>query len=571
MNLPSGVAPADKTAIQFASYFKVEWQPYFYLLWQRLQEGHVCVNKSDLKDTAIRQLFLQSFLTDADESEFISDGSVVRPIVELNGKLYLQRYYKYETTILDKIRTLISHDNENLRLPEHKFNFEKDGELDWQQVASAVCLMNRFMIVTGGPGTGKTTTVAGILKLLLQQNPEAKIALAAPTGKAAARMAESLKEKSADYGAEHQLLFNNLEPSTIHRLLGSIRNSIRFKHNEANPLDYDIIIVDESSMIDVGLFAKFLDAVKPDARLILLGDKNQLASVEAGSLFGDLCGIPERLNAFSNSLTEKLQKLSSHVVSLPVTDSPSPLSDHIVELQKSYRFSAEKGIGRLSKIVIDGDEQALSEFMGSEDEVVKIDLTYDDELFESFVSGFKSYIDEEDIGVALKKINDCRVLCALRDGPFGVYELNRRVERTLEQKGLIKRDRPFYLNRPIIITKNNYQLGLFNGDTGIVRRADDGSLRVWFDLGGELKSFAPALISNEETSFALTIHKSQGSEFTKVFMVLPDFDVPVLSKELVYTGITRARKSVILQTDADVFRTSVSRSVKRGSGLKERF
>jgi len=404
-------------------------------LWQKLQDGHICVPKSELKKERVKHVFPDFDETKVNEDEFISEGTSAKPVIELNGKLYLQRYFNYETIIVNQIKELINNSAEAL---PYDGSLITEEEVDWQKVATAACLKNNFTIITGGPGTGKTTTVASILKLLLKKNPNYKVALAAPTGKAAARMAESLKER-AEKLSEIRDLFQRLEPSTIHRLLGSAKNSTHFKHDENNPLHYDIIIIDESSMIDVALFARLLRAVKKGTKLILLGDKNQLASVEAGSLFGDLCNVPEKLNVFSREFIDSITGKKGDGISLPSTTNPSLLSDHIVELQKSYRFSPEKGIGRLSSIVIHEDWEGLENFLNVKDDVVQIDPDYSEDMFERFVLKFDRYLKEKDISTALKKMNDCRVLCALREGKFGLYEINRRIESILENKRLLEK------------------------------------------------------------------------------------------------------------------------------------
>lgn len=567
MNLNAPIPSAEDVALQFASFFDESWQPYLYLLWQRLQEGHICVPKKDLVSEETKTYFPDFDLNTVVEKDFVTDGREVRPVVELNGNLYLQRYFNYESIIVNKVKEMVSAPSAQILM---NGQFIENNEVNWQKVAAAACLRSNFTIITGGPGTGKTTTVAAILKLLLTQNPDYKVALAAPTGKAAARMAESLMERALEFETLRPLLLK-MEPSTIHRLLGTIKGSINFKHNAGNPLNYDIIIVDESSMIDVALFAKLLDAVKPGTRLILLGDKNQLASVEAGSLFGDLCAIPEKLNVFSEDFVRSLVLPEAYNKLISVTPTPAILSDHIVELQKSYRFSAGKGIGRLSGIVIEENAEGLDAFLRQKDAVVEIDLEYDEKKFEAFVLKFSSYIEEPDIAVALSKLNDCKVLCALREGKFGYYQINHRIEAILEHNNLIRRTEAFYVNRPVMIIQNNYALGLYNGDTGIVRKGADENLKVWFEINGELTGFSPALISNADTSFALTIHKSQGSEFGEILIILPDYEVPVLTKELVYTAITRARNHVLLQTSEATLRSSIHRSVKRGSGLNARF
>lgn len=567
MNSSVSIPHTGDVALQFASYFDPSWQPCLYILWQRLQEGHICVPKKDLVSEEMKTLFPDFDLNTVIEKDFISDGRQVRPVVELNGNLYLQRYFNYESIIVNKVKEMIAAPSQETEMDGR---FIENNEVNWQKVAAAACLRSDFTIITGGPGTGKTTTVAAILKLLLSQNPDYKVALAAPTGKAAARMAESLMERVLEF-EELRSLFLKMEPSTIHRLLGNIKGSIIFRHNAGNPLNDDIIIIDESSMIDVALFARLLDAVKPGTKLILLGDKNQLASVEAGSLFGDLCSIPEKPNVFSEDFVHSLMLPEGQKSMIAVTPTPAILADHIVELQKSYRFSASEGIGRLSSIVIEENAEGLDAFLREKDDVVEIDLKYDEKKFEEFILKFSGYMEEPDIATALKKLNDYKVLCALREGKFGFYEVNRRIENILESRNLIRRTEAFYLNRPVMITRNNYALGLYNGDTGIVRKGKDENLKVWFEINGELTGFSPALISNADTSFALTIHKSQGSEFGEILIILPDYEVPVLTKELVYTAITRARNHVLLQTNETTLRKAIHRSVKRGSGLKDRF
>lgn len=564
------------TALQFAGYFKKEWQPYFYILWDKLQDGHICVPGTELEGEFIQSLYPGFKPDELTETAFVSDGMIAKPIVKLNNNYYLHRYFYFETVILQKIKELISHAREgkvDVKKVQEAFKRPvfKDGEPDWQQIAAVATLQNNFTIITGGPGTGKTTTIATILGVLLSDNPEKKVALAAPTGKAAARMAESLQEKAEQFPDNLKELVNRMEPSTIHRLLGSRKGSVHFKHNLSNPLNADVIIIDESSMIDVALFARLLDAIKPETKLILLGDKNQLASVEAGSLFGDLCNVPDQLNVFSRSFFNILQELNIKESDIAVTEQPSDLSDHIVELKKSYRFSSDAGIGKLSKIIIEEDSDALGSFILQGDDIVQIDPDFQEELFDNFITGFEDFISEKDISSALHRLNENRVLCAMREGGFGIYETNRRIESLLEKKKLIRCDNRFYENRPVMMTKNNYSLNLFNGDTGIVRKDKDGNLKVWFEVNGQLIDFSPALISNEETCFAITIHKSQGSEFDRILVLLPDYDTQVLSKELVYTAVTRARNHVLLQSDERVLKKAVTRSVKRGSGLKDRF
>ncbi|MCO6497541.1 MAG: exodeoxyribonuclease V subunit alpha [Chitinophagaceae bacterium] len=570
--MPVSARNLDSTSLQFAEYFPVNVRPYFYALWSKLKDGHICVPRLEIESENWSDVF-PGFNNEEDLSEFVSEGAKYTPIVESEGNLYLQRYFKYETTIIEKIKSFleaavnaeISADTKKL----FKELFPGNETTDWQAVAAAAALTQQFTIITGGPGTGKTRTVAFILALLFSENPELKVALAAPTGKAATRMAESIKNSSDKLPQTVQEKFKGLSPSTIHRLLGSIRNSIYFKHNSENPLPHDVIIIDESSMIDVALFAKLVEAVAPQSKLILLGDKNQLASVEAGSLFGDLCSLPEKLNQFGNNFLKKITPL--YESELTPAEKVIPIANHIVELQKSYRFDDSKGIGRLSRIVINEDVNTLKSFMEETDKQVKIDFEYNDSIFEHFVDGFGAFIKEKDIKKAISLLGKCKVLCALREGNNGLYAINKRIESILEKKGLIKCDNIFYHNRPVMITKNNYALGVYNGDTGIIRKNEKGQLRAWIETESGIVDFNPAIISYAETAFAITIHKSQGSEFENVAIILPPYDSPILTKELIYTAITRAKETVLIRTNKEIFTQSITRRVKRGSGLQNRF
>ncbi len=550
------------TALQLADYFDEAYKPILYVLYKKLQEGHICIRKDAVKEEVPGEWF-PGFSDDA----IRADGGL---IIECEGNLYLHRYFQYETRVVEKIRTLLRQkDSEYSKegIPNLK---ESDGEVNWQSVAIIASLMHPFTIITGGPGTGKTTTVANILSQFIANRKNLRIGLAAPTGKAAARMAESLQNASARFSEEIKNIFNSLEPLTIHRLLGPQKGSIYFRHNKENPLPLDILIVDECSMIDVALFSKLLDAVGDDTRLILLGDRNQLASVEAGSLFGDLCEAAGALDQFSPGMLKSIEKLTGKNPGIVEQQYPTTLSDHIIELQKSYRFSDDRGIGRLSRAVIHENKDEVVDFLTKKDDEVVIDTFYKPEIFENFVSKFDEYLNEKDTLGALRKFNHCKVLCAMREGVNGLYNTNSRIEKLLEDKGRIQRQYDFYEHRPVLITKNNYQLQLYNGDTGITRKDSTGKLKVWFEINNELVGFAPSLISNAETAFAITIHKSQGSEFNDVLILLPETDLPLLTKELIYTAITRARKHVTIQSPESTLLSAIQKSVERGSGIKYR-
>lgn len=576
--------------LQFALLFESRGlRPFAYLLYQRLLEGHICLlqadwerSKDELAEVFGRQLPVWNDLLL--EPLVSRDPEGRQPFVLQADKLYLQRYFSYEQGIAGKIRAFRKNSASSIEERLGVLNNHKELlnalypepmpaglQTDWQMIASIAAFLNDFTIITGGPGTGKTTTVARVLSLMLQINSGLRVALAAPTGKAAARMLESLKGAAQDSDPAMKERLSALEPFTIHRLLGFIQGSSSFRHNQNNPLPYDLLIVDESSMLDAALFAKLLDSVAQGARIILLGDKDQLASVEAGSLFGDLCIAAGSLNRFPAVWTEAVNSLINDPQRLIVkseADTSSERNPYIVELQYSRRFSGNEGIGRLSKAVIRNDQAALRAFIGAGDAQVSIDQEYSDAHFNTWIDLYRDYIEEPDLKKALKKLNAIRVLCVTREGESGLHALNKRVEHYLEKRRLIRVNSRFYENRPVMVSSNNYHIGVFNGDLGIARKDEHGAMKVWFeDTEGGLKPVIPAYISQAETAFAMTIHKSQGSEFDRVVVVLPRTESPLLTRELLYTGITRARTAVLLQaTEENILNTAGAR-VSRASGI----
>jgi exodeoxyribonuclease V alpha subunit len=588
---------------QFAEYFNVPaLRPYAWLLSKKLSEGHICLHLDSITDIAA-ELPAYYTITQPGSQPLETlplvgkQGDDSHPFVLYQHRLYLQRYYRYETTVLQRIQLLLSTEKEQfdsrLTLLQQQQAliaalFKKPAEpagpvtaeeaIDWQLAAAITGLLHNFTIITGGPGTGKTTTVAKILAILYATNPDLKVALAAPTGKAAARMAESLRNTKLPVDNSIIEKFQALSPATLHRLLRPIAGTPYFRHDENNPLGYDVVIVDECSMIDVALFSKLLSAIAPGTRLILLGDKDQLASVEAGSLFGDLC-LAQPMNLFTslrrvliNSfITETLHQLPDSYIE---NDEEHSLFQHLVELRRSHRFTGQSGIGQFSKAIIKNDLPVLEQFLQSNaDEQVIIDPAYSNDLFEQFVAGYQAFMAEKDIRTALQKMNALRVLCAVREGEQGLYATNKRIEKYLYDKDLLQPNTAFYENRPIILTRNYYEHGLFNGDTGIIRRNAEDQLMAWFeDSTGELKAVMPGYLSEAETVFAMTIHKSQGSEFEQVLVLLPQTtEVALLTRELLYTAVTRAKKRVYLQGSADTIKLAAQRMVERASGIAARF
>jgi len=600
----------------FANFFKKKEeeaiQPYVYAVSRKLAQGSVCV---DLKDkdgaTAIFEGYNEKDLemdmsTATDvlmQTALVAIGGEVevrdKPFVLNGDNFYITRYFNYESQIIEGIKSLINtgagEKTQRLERLKDSKEFKKlvesrDTDLgtDWQLVASALAYLNNFTIITGGPGTGKTTTVAKILSLLYEEKPDLNVKLAAPTGKAAMRMKEALatnKQVPEDFREQ----IGALKPYTLHRLLEVKYQSPYFKHNLENKLDADVIIVDEASMIDVALFAKFINAVDHGTRLILLGDQNQLASVEAGSLLGDLCNTVGEKNKFSSVTFSYLKQLFPVVILEQNTGKDELLQDQIVKLQHSYRFQGNSDFGVLSEAVIDNKQEEIDSFFeeGRPEGNIVVDPQYKESKFESFIKGFKEYIAEDDIAMAIEKFNALRILAVIRKGKNGVEGLNTRVEKYLSKKRKINPSQVFYENRPVMVTRNHPDLNLFNGDVGIVRKdKDSGKMRIWFldekkqleeeKQEGEveerkIRSFSPGLLTDVETVFAMTVHKSQGSEFNKVLLVMPKSeDLPLLTRELLYTGITRAKESLTIQGTKEVIKKSAEARVRRASGITNR-
>jgi exodeoxyribonuclease V alpha subunit len=580
--------------LQFASFFKNSTlQPYAYLVSKKLSEGHICINLDDIEKDweqlppyfAQAKLNVKYLLNDNLVSKDIANK---QPFILFGNRLYLQRYEQYEREIFTQILSFLNQEVDVIKQKENSikeqsnylrslFNRSINALPNWQFAAVISAFINQFTIITGGPGTGKTTTVAKILALLFQLNPNLKVALAAPTGKAAARMAESLKNASEQVDEKVRENFMALQPSTLHRLLGYIPDSPYFKHGKSFPLIHDVVIIDESSMIDAALFAKLLNAIGSKTKLILLGDKDQLASVEAGSLFGDLCLAKAAINHFSidrlTLINETIANEDQLIPKAEITNSHA-LQGHIIELKYSHRFKSDEGIGKLSKAIINNEEQALADFIHHQkDTQVAIYTDYNAKAFEDFIAGYQDYIQEKDIQKAFQKLNKLRVLCATREGEQGLYSINKKIEDFLRGKNLLSTLEEFYEHRPIMVTSNNYQLNLFNGDIGIIRKDENGILRAHFESSdGEIFTVLPGLLSKVETVFAMTIHKSQGSEFSHVLISLPPVEeMNILTRELLYTGVTRAKnKVVILGSEALILQTAKAQ-VQRASGIQDRF
>jgi exodeoxyribonuclease V alpha subunit len=517
-----------------------------------------------------------------------------RPLIlDDHDRLYLYRYWQYETMLSSSIRQraagqLTDFDIRRVKASLNRlFPTVNEDVVDWQKVAAVIALFKRFSILTGGPGSGKTYAIAGILALLLECSGQNKlnICLAAPTGKAAARLGESILQAKANLNCSRAVKDGIPdEVFTIHRLLQPVSGTPYFRYNSDNLLPADVVVVDEASMVDLALMSKLLQAIGPGTRLLIAGDKDQLASVEAGSVLGDICDrqvIHGFSDAFLNQITKFTGATREHFDRLP--DNGSALQDCICMLQKNYRFSSQSGIGGISRAINRGDcEKSMALLKNPSETAVTWNAINTPEelrhrLVPMIIDGYKKYLTIKDPMLAMGAFNEFKILCALKMGPFGARAVNHLAEQVLSRENLIGDQsgtgRPWYRGRPVMITKNSYKLGLYNGDIGITYSDPDDAddqLRVYFrDASGSVRRFLPHRLPEHETVYAMTVHKSQGSEFNHVLLILPDKDYPLLTRELIYTGLTRARQQVTIWGAEPIVRTTISRRIERSSGLRE--
>ena len=531
--------------------------------------GHVCLELSGVADTGIMPFKPGSEPLKAPPAdhwrELLSGCDAVgRPgdytplVLDTSGRLYLHRSWDAERRVAEGIlarSALLTCAVAGLAAGLDRYFPPVGDEGDRQRDAAQAALSQQFTVVSGGPGTGKTTTVARILALMIElADDEAPvILLAAPTGKAAMRLKQSLA-----HAAEKLPLSEAVraalprEVATIHRLLGVIPGRSGFRHHRANPLPCDVLVVDEASMVDLPLMARLLDALRSDTRVILLGDRDQLASVEAGAVLSDICA--------GGSDTAVL------------ADRPA-----IVHLTQSYRFPDQSGIGRLSRLINAGDGAGALELLNSGlyGDVCWRSLppvgSFAETFMASAVEGYAAYAAAALPLEALRALDRFRVLAPHREGRLGVANLNRLIESALTR--LLPADSTAILPRPVMITTNSYELELFNGDTGIRSGAKTGDGSAVFFPASEspwVRRVSTLRLPQHEPAFALTVHKTQGSEFDTVLLVLPDKMSEVLSRELLYTAVTRARRRVEIWGDAEVFRQAVERRIERSSGLRDR-
>lgn len=562
-------------------------------LSKEVRSGHVCLDLTLLTPQAIDAslwLALASpneqdwhlTLEQANHSQVVSDGTNLSPLVFIENKLYFQRMWLDEKNVAQYFNhTTFSEQPSyysDLNTILNQLFTQQQSPTDWQKVAVAAALTRKVAIISGGPGTGKTTTVAKILAGILLTNPNARIVTAAPTGKAASRLTESLSRTI------EQLNFTSLnlkaEAITLHRLLGAKADNSSFTHNKNNPLHIDVLVIDEASMVDLNMMARVIEALPISARLILLGDKDQLSSVEAGAVFGDLCTFITQ--GYSQPRAKELSQLTGYNV--PACEQTATITDSICLLQKSYRFNESSGIGLLANAVKEGRLNAVKKLLTDEQPLNDIQYhplssqqVYEDVLHDS-IHHYKHYLNAikqtgiNDIALVLAKFAQYRLLCAVREGHFGVEGLNKQIELLLAKNKLIqlKNKETWYVGRPIMILRNSTSLGLYNGDIGITLMAehDSSKLRVYFPFAdGSIKGFSPFRLPEHETAYAMTIHKSQGSEFDHVNIILPTDYSPLLNRSLLYTAITRAKKTVSIYATEPILLQAVKSQTQRHSGL----
>ena len=463
----------------------------------------------------------------------------IAPLVLEDKCLYLYRYWWDEYRLAQAIKQLNRHIPSTLA--DADLQQLSVGTHPQQAQAIKVALQSGFTLITGGPGTGKTFTLVRILIALLQQNSQLTVALAAPTGKAAARMQEALRQSLAQLPVAQQLLKALPQTAfTLHRLLG-MGHGTQPKFNAQQPLPYDLIIVDEASMIDLRMASQLLTAISPNARLILLGDANQLAAVEAGAVLAEL-------------------------------NKAQTLSQSRVHLTQSQRFGGQ--IGQLAEAVCRGDTLTVTQLIEqSSDELNYAPLEQVESLAKKLFIGYQAFAQalksKTDIVDLLKLFDDFRVLCAVREGSYGVSALNQRLSLLL-QKELVQNEDPlavWYHGRPVMVTQNDYSLDVFNGDIGITLEEEDGFYVYFPARDTPTKRVSAARLAHSETALALTIHKSQGSEFKQVAVVLPKEESPILTRQLLYTGITRAKKQIQLWALKPILLKTIEQETKRASGL----
>ena len=497
-----------------------------------------------------------------------------QPLVYDRQRLYLRRYWLFEQQLA---KNLLNLQSEHLQIEPVQakkilnklFSTDTTSEIDWQKVAVTNAILNRFSIIAGGPGTGKTTTITKLLATLLEiEQKPLEIKMAAPTGMAAQRLMTSISKAKQDLvGTISSSILEQIpeKASTIHHLLGVRRYSTEFWYNRDNPLPLDLLLIDEFSMVDLPLMNALFSALPAESRVILLGDANQLPSVASGSLLADLAPYPHR--GFSPERAKEIKEISAF---MPQTNQSNP-TDHLTFLTKSYRFKEGGGIGKLAKLVIQGKaEQSWQQLQKEENELKLVQTDNFQEWIESQANLYYQKIASVTSVVdAFKLFSKFRFLTATRQGNRGVERINRIVEDLFRPGRSNFESSEFYHGRPVMILKNYPELNLFNGDIGLVWKRN-GKIQVAFrDTDNKIRWISLGRLPQVETIYAMTIHKTQGSEMDEIALILPEYKSQLLTRELIYTAITRARKRVEVVCNYEIWKFGVDKKVGRFSGLSE--
>ncbi len=531
------------------------------------------------------------------ERRLLESGVVGRPgqdqplILDAAGRLYLHRYWRYEQAIAQDLFARSQNPPLPLDAPMLKAGlaalFPTTREQpNWQKIAAFTAVRRPLSVITGGPGTGKTWTIARVLALLLEQPgcENLQVRLAAPTGKGAARLQETLAAsvESLDCSARVKTRLQARDLSaTLHRLLGPIPHSSHFRHNQERPLPVDVLVIDEASMVSLALMAKLLAAYPhANTRLLLVGDKDQLPPVDPGGVFGDICRAAA-INQFSQATCRAYEECTGEILETNHDLTDHRVADVAVQLQVNHRTGEAARLNRLSTTVNAGATPDVIQILKTAGPagcpvawrplpaLADIRQAIRETVVSHYVPVLRAAGPEE----AIEALGRFRILCAVREGPYGMFAINRLVEQ------ILARELPavasgirlgVYAGRPVMVTANNHTLRLYNGDTGVFWRASGGSALVRFpDDTGLLRAVAPERLPESETVYAMTVHKSQGSEFDHVLLILPNQPSPVLTRELVYTGLTRAGKSVSLWCDLALLSGALEKTAQRQSGLAD--
>ncbi|AKC60433.1 Exodeoxyribonuclease V alpha chain [Blochmannia endosymbiont of Camponotus (Colobopsis) obliquus] len=518
-------------------------------------------------------------------SDIVSDGSTVTPLVLNKKKLYTYRMWHYENTVAN----FFKHMRQPVEEKEEKiinilntfFPKSNDDELNWQKIALAVAITNQITLIFGGPGTGKTSLIAKLLAslILLNTKKHFNVKIAAPTGKAARKLHESLIT-NLNYLklTDHQKKNLYQKAVTLHKLLGiKLLNNQRTLHHKNNQLNANVIVIDEASMIDLTMMNNLIEALSPNTRVIFFGDHCQLSSVEPGYILGDL--YIHATKKYSQKRIKEISRLTGYL--LPINNNSNKtqdIADSSCFLHKNYRFNKHSGINNLANAINQSDKKNTLKILNSKSYKdisyfpTKTEKDYQN-MITHCISGYHKYlhsIQQNDTPKnILKKFNMYKILCAVREGSFGIYQINKYIETVLINNNIIKIDNTYnYIGRPIIITSNDTSLELYNGDCGLILPNTKQKLQAYFLLeNNNIKIIPINLLPEHETSFAITVHKSQGSEFNQISLILPNKKLPILTKELFYTALTRAHQSFCLYAQDDIIIYTISNKIKRHSNL----